>query len=694
VSSLRKMSLYEATTQVLIEQDSHRTASLTSGPQDGDAWYDDEFYQTQYRMLQSRSLAWRTLEALGLSSAPPLGERQAAAAAEAHLREGGWLGRLATWLGAPRAVLPPAGDETIWQSSRIDGFLRGLTVTPIRNSRLVNIRYLAADPVFAARAANALAEAYVAQGLSFRALASPDASVFLSLQVADQKQKLADSEQALQVYKEKYGAPALRDPANNTAVRKLADLSAELTRARGERLAKEQVYQALNALRPDPTKLAAFPAIASNPAIQTLMRDIADLKSQDAALAASFGEKFPRRLDLAAQIASKNAGLQTQIDRVAESLATECEMAKGREVSLASQLEAHKSESLTQDGVAIGYLTLERDVVGNRQLYEDLLTRAKVTGVTGAYTGTNVQVIDRAEMPRVPVLPNHERDVMFAVLIGLLLGVGLAFGFEYLDSRIKTPDDIKNHLHLPFLGLIPVVRARDVKGASPLIDRGAPPPFSEAMRGIRTSVMFSTATEGARTVLITSTAPSEGKTVVSTNLGEALAQAEQRTLIIDGDMRRPRVHEIFGCTQEPGLSNVLVGAAELQTAIRKTGNPLLSVLPAGLIPPNPAELLRSERYRRLLETLAQEYDWIVVDAPPVMAATDAAVISNGVGGVLFVVGSEMTPRRNAQVAIEQLLAARARLVGAVLNRVHVERHAYYYAPYYRKDYTQAYARSR
>jgi capsular exopolysaccharide synthesis family protein len=194
--------------------------------------------------------------------------------------------------------------------------------------------------------------------------------------------------------------------------------------------------------------------------------------------------------------------------------------------------------------------------------------------------------------------------------------------------------------------------------------------------------------------MVTSTAPSEGKTVVSTNLADALAQAEQRTLVIDGDLRRPRVHEVFEFAQEPGLSNVLVGAVSVQSAIRKTNNPFLSVLPAGLIPPNPAELLGSARYRRLLEELGKEYDWIIVDAPPVMAVTDAAVISNGVGGVVFVVGSEMTPRRTAQTAIDQLTAARAKIIGAVLNRVNVERHSYYYAQYYRKDYTQAYARTR
>jgi capsular exopolysaccharide synthesis family protein len=237
------------------------------------------------------------------------------------------------------------------------------------------------------------------------------------------------------------------------------------------------------------------------------------------------------------------------------------------------------------------------------------------------------------------------------------------------------------------------VSSKESGGASPLLDNGAPPEFAEAMRGIRTAVVFSSASDGARTVVVTSTAPSEGKTLVSTNLGSALGQAEQRTLVIDGDMRRPRVHDVFGCAQEPGLSNVLVGTAQLRTAIRQTSNPYLSVIPAGHIPPNPAELLGSVKYRRLLEELGQDYDWIVIDAPPVMAVTDAAVIANGASGVVFVIGAEMTPRRTAQTAIEQLTAARAKIIGAVLNRANVRRHSYYYAPYHRKDYTKAYVRT-
>jgi capsular exopolysaccharide synthesis family protein len=226
-----------------------------------------------------------------------------------------------------------------------------------------------------------------------------------------------------------------------------------------------------------------------------------------------------------------------------------------------------------------------------------------------------------------------------------------------------------------------------------LLTGDLPPGFGEAMRAVRTAVIFSSADEGARAIVVTSTAPGEGKTLISTNLAVALAQADQRTLVIDGDMRRPRVHGVFRRQQEPGLSNVLVGTARMSDAVRMTQVPNLYVLPSGHIPPNPAELLGSTRYLEALDELRQQFDWIIIDAPPVMAVTDAAILSNSATGVVFVVGAEMTSKRNAVSAVEHLAQARAKFIGAVLNRVDLKRHSYYYAPYYRKDYTQAYTRS-
>lgn len=320
------------------------------------------------------------------------------------------------------------------------------------------------------------------------------------------------------------------------------------------------------------------------------------------------------------------------------------------------------------------------------------LATAFVTQRAGDQPARLLQVIDPAEVPTRAVLPNRRYDLLISCLAACVLGLGLAFGVEYLDSRLKTPDDVRTHLGIPFLGLVPRVGARQHAGVSPMLEQRVPAAFAEALRTIRTSVVFSAAADRGRTVLVTSTAPQEGKTVVSSNLASALAQAEQRTLVIDGDLRRPRLHEVFGVPQEPGLTDALAGTASIETAIRKTANPFLSVLPAGLLPPNPAELLGSSKYRSLLEQLAKEYDWVIIDAPPVMAVTDAAVMSHDVGGVVFVVGAEMTPRRNAQTALQHLALARASVIGAVLNRVNLDRHPHYYAPYHRKDYTRAYIR--
>ncbi len=689
VNSLKKTPIYEAGTQLLIDVEMRRPTSLNAVLQDNTTWYDDDFYQTQYRILQSRALAWRTIEALGLATPPP------AEAGPAPVRAPGVLDWLAGLLGAPRRIEPPAGDETTWQSQQVDGFLGGLIVEPVRNSRLVNVRYRSPDPLLASRAANALAEQYKMQGLSLRLLASEEANAFLSEQLEDQRERVQQAEEALQAFKERYGAVAVTDGQSEIQVQKLTDLSGELTQARLTRIEKEAMYQQLVKLQSNPDSLQTFPAIVTNQLIQKTKADIAALESQDAQLLAQgLGPNFRERVAIASQLESKQRELQAQTDQVVQSIRNEFEVARAQEESLAEQFRAQTNESLAVDRQGIQYATLEREATSARQLFNNLMGRAQETGVTGEYRGSNVQVVDVAEVPRAPVLPNRRRDLTFALMAGLVLAIGLAFGLEYLDNRIKTPDEIKSHLNLAFLGLVPVVSAKDTGGQPPLLDNGAPPAFAEAMRSIRTAVVFSSAADGARTIVVTSTAPSEGKTLVSTNLGSALGQAEQRTLVIDGDMRRPRVHEVFGCAQEPGLSNVLVGTAQLRAAIRQTSNPFLSVMPAGHIPPNPAELLGSAKYRRLLEELGQDYDWIVIDAPPVMAVTDASVVANGASGVVFVIGAEMTPRRNAQTAIEQLTAARAKIIGAVLNRVNVQRHSYYYAPYHRKDYTKAYVRSR
>ena len=255
----------------------------------------------------------------------------------------------------------------------------------------------------------------------------------------------------------------------------------------------------------------------------------------------------------------------------------------------------------------------------------------------------------------------------------MLLGVGLGFCFEYLDTRIKDPDEIKTVLGLSLLGLVPAFQRKEITGP-PLFGDGVPAAFSEAFRGIRTNLLFASAAAGPKTVVVTSTGPGEGKSVVSSNIAASLAHANMRVLLIDADMRLPQTHEIFGMSPEPGLSNVLVGNAKASDAVRRTTIPNLWLLPSGKLPPNPAELLGSARFQEFIGSLDEHFDWVIIDSPPVMAVTDPGVLAHVATGVVFVVGSEMTSKWTARAALAQLDAARPNYLGAILNKVEVRRH--------------------
>jgi capsular exopolysaccharide synthesis family protein len=319
------------------------------------------------------------------------------------------------------------------------------------------------------------------------------------------------------------------------------------------------------------------------------------------------------------------------------------------------------------------------------------MQRTKETGISGELKTSNIRVVDPAETPRKPASPNAPVNLLLALLGGSTLAVGLTFFFEYLDSRINMPDEIRAHLGLSFLGMVPALFDKDL--SHPLMSNGVPANFSEAFRAIRTHVLFSSAQEGSRTVVVTSSGPGEGKTLVATNLAVALAQASQRVLLVDADMRKPRVHLVFDRQQEPGLSNVLVGNARPSESVWNSLVPGLWVMPAGMIPPNPAELLGSKRFKDFVTTLGQHFDWVVIDTPPVMAVTDSCIVAHAAQDVVFVLGAEMTSRHTAQRAIEQLQNAKAKFVGAILNRVDLKHQGYYYSQYYKREYADYYVRN-
>jgi len=686
VYSFTATPLYEGRVQLLIEADNPNVVNFAEVIDEAQSRQD--YYQTQYKLLQSRSLAKKTLEGLKLWENPELNP----SAAPRRLSIGNAFRGSVAWvmsLGGSKAVAEvPAPEETAVQVKAIDAFLDRLSVTPVRNSRLVEVSFRSQDPVLATKVANAIAQTYIEQNLDFRFTASRDASEWLGQQLAEQRQQVEAAETALQQYRERNDALSVED-RQNIVVQKLADLNSAVTKAKTDRLLKESMYRQLAAIEHDPAALDTFPAILANQFIQQQKTELASLQRQRAQLAEKLGERHPEMLRIQSAIQASQMKLEGEIAKVVQGVRTEYQAARAQEQSLASALDAQKGEALLMNRKAIDYGVLERDVESSKQIYQSLLQRAKETGVSGALKTSNIRVVDAADVSNEPVSPRRMLNLLIGLLGGALCGIGVAFFFEYMDDRIKSPEELESQLGLPSVGLIP--RLTGKAASEPLINNGVPANFSEAFRGLRTNVMFSFAEQGARSIVVTSTGPGEGKTTVACNLAMGMAMAGQRVLLIDADMRRPRVHEALKVQREPGLSNLLVGAAKANEVMRTTTVPNLYVLPAGTTPPNPAELLGSKRFADLLQSLRDHFDLVVIDTPPVMAVTDAAVIGYRATGVLFVAAADVTNRHAAQTALDQLEHARVRFLGAVLNRVDLEGNPYYYAKYYRKEYAGYYS---
>ncbi|HEY7442250.1 MAG TPA: polysaccharide biosynthesis tyrosine autokinase, partial [Vicinamibacterales bacterium] len=596
----------------------------------------------------------------------------------------------AGWFRWPTAK-PVEANETAVQSRAIDAFVRNLSVTPIRNSRLVDVKFRSASPALAATVANTLARTYAEQHLEYKFLASKEASDWLGERLAEQRTQVEAAEARLQQYRERNDVISLED-RENIVVQKLADLNGAVTKAKTERIQKEALYEQLRVIRGnDLAALDTFPAILSNAFIQQLKVQLADLQRQQVQLAERLGELHPDMIKVRSAIRSAETRLQGEVAKVVEGVRNEYLAALSQERSLAATLDAQKGDALAQNRKGIEYGVLQREAESHRQIYETLLQRAKETGVSTELRTSNVRIVDPAETPRAPARPRQGFNLILGLLGGSLFGLGLAFFFEYLDDRVKSPEDIRTHLKLPTLGMLPALSKQLTNGEYPLVSNGAPSSFVEAVRSVRTNVLFASPEEKVRSILVTSPAPNEGKTLVASNLAISLAQAGQRVLLIDADMRKPALHQVFLLCQEPGLSNLIVGRAKASESIQKSTVRGLWVMTAGRTPPNPAELLGSQRLRVFLKSLRNHFDWVVIDSPPVMAVTDAAVLAHGATGVVFVVGAETTSRRMAAAALEQLGNAHAQVIGGILNRVTVDKHPYYYAAYYRREYAAYYA---
>ncbi|MEP1143690.1 MAG: polysaccharide biosynthesis tyrosine autokinase [Henriciella sp.] len=616
---------------------------------------DAEYMATQYELLQSRSLAERVAEELNL----PNDERYAD-------------------LDAPRDA------RVLEAASKI---VENLRVSPEGRSRVVNVQFISPYPTEAARISNALVESFIQSNLERKYNTTAYAREFLEERLATAKRALEDSERQAVQYAEAQGILDIAtggDSAASLDANSIIALNNELSEAESARIEAEQVYRA-TLERPNSRDLVESTVL-------TNMRERrAALTADYQEMLGKFKPDYPDMIKLQTRIDAVNSEMETEtaalISALVSTLRADFDAAVAREASLRTRVAELRGGLQEDRNRRIQYRILQREVDTSRSQYEALLQRSKEISISSGIGSSKVSVVDEALVPGRPFEPNLRRTLLQAFVLSFALGVGLAFALNYIDDTIKTPEDIRAKLGLPAIGVVPKLPGKkDV-----IVDELADPKsqISEAFSSARTALEFATVEGAPRSLLVTSTRPGEGKTSTTISLATTFAKGGKRVLIIDADMRKPSF--VIDTKKSIGLSGLLTGHEALHDHVVASKTPGLSILPSGVVPPNPAEILSGPRLREIIEAAEQMFDIVIVDSPPVLSFTDSPRLGSIVEGALVVVqaGSIRTPA--VQRTIARMLEARTNMLGAVLTKFDAKNAGYEYSYYYSSYGRQAYA---
>ena len=676
--SARTKPQYSATARIAISKESGENFGFKDSQPSGDS--EDYDYtismDTQTNILQSDRIALEVIKGLHLD------ENRAFAADLA-------------------VSAPKTGDIGI---QRIDHardaallalFHSAMRVSSVRNTRLLDISFRSPDPALATEIANDIVATYIEDNYRTRYETTMQSSDWLAKQISDLKQRVETSQEKLVRYQRENGMLGI-DEKQNIITQKLDDLNKSLTEAQTDRISKQAAYETAKAGKFDeiyePNSLAA-----------SLRQQEANLRSQYAQVTTTFGANYPKSLELKNQIDQTQRSIEADNHRRLTRLQSEFAAAQAREAMLAKALDQQKLEANQLNEESIEFSILKRDLDANRTLYEGLLQKLKEAGVTAGLRSSNIRIVDNARVPISPVSPNWPRNLELSLLAGLVGGVLLTFVVEALDSTVRTPEEAQALLGLPSLGLIPhsnalktVGLSRSLRSASPALTSPHPSmliaqsrPNShivESFRSLRTSILLSSAVKLPKVILFTSSMPQEGKTTTSVNMAIVLAQRGGKILLVDADLRRPGIHQAFGLSNSAGLSSVLAGLDSFENVVQRYP-PLsnLFILPAGPNAPYPAELLGSDRMLELLTEFRSDYDYVILDSPPVNLVTDSVVLAAHMDAVLLVVRSGQTSKNALRHARDQLLQVKAPLTGIVVNGAKLDSFDYHYRSYYGQE---------
>ncbi len=722
VMMLRRHNVYEATARVQVDLEtanpllnSSKNSSVVVSSQVNDPAY----FNTQLQILAGPGLLRRAVKSLDLEHNPTFIAKMNRRPLWKNLeRVVGLGGNTPAQVGAqPRNEIPvvATGSEETEEAERlapfVDALQRDLKIEPVKETRLqtketrlIEISYTSGDPKLAARIVNAIADAFAIANLEKKTKTGTTSGNFLDKRIAELQSQIRDGEQKLIAYGNSNQILSL-DPTQNTVVDRLVGLNKQLLEAENDRKLAEAAYRAAQAP-------GAASALAQENAknIDDTEQKLTELQQRRAQLLVDNTEEWPEVKEVEQQIATLERKMTEMRNRAVATVLTNLKTRYGqsfeRENSLRTSFNQQRGETLTQNEAAVNYHIIQQEIATNKNLLDGLLQRAKENDVALAGTPNNVNVVDRAITPHEAVGPQRLLGVALALVIAIAFGILLAIFLEYLDNTVRTADDVERMLRLPALAIIPSAGGLNRRrffpafGASKTTDGALVRPelllsgrtrstVAEAYKQLRTSILLSSAGRAPKTLLVTSGKPGEGKTTTVINTAISLAETGARVLIIDADLRRPMVHNIFQIVNAAGLSTVLsrdMNEQDILSLIDQQETKGLHVLTSGPVPPNPAELLGSNQMKQLLQTLEPHFDHIVIDSPPVTSVTDAVLLATLVDGVVLVVHGGRSTRELARRTRQLLRSVGARVFGVVLNNVKQHDDDYYYRGYYKKPY--------
>lgn len=675
--------IYRAAATLLIEQKAAKVVSIEQVY--GLDGMGNEYLQTQFELLKSRALAERVVRQLNLTTHPEFDPRQQ----PEPLIDLSWLRSALNFHKVVPVTLPgDLEDEAALSEAEIfdevvKQFMEVTSVSQQGKSQLVTISVEMADPRTAALAANALANGFIESQLEATMEMSATATNWMNSRLGELRARLKEAEDRLQSFREAENLVDI-DGVSTIVAGELSLTADRMIDARRQRAEAESQYRQVQAMRSGGwERLATIPAVLGHPLIQQFKADEAKAKAKVEELSRRYGARHPAMEGARSELNAASASLRGQVEQIVAGIERNYQLAVANENSLRSSFNANKAQIQQISAKEFRLRELQREVEANRALYDTFMTRLKETSATADLDTANARIVDPAVVPSEPVKPKKTLIVLIAGLLALFAGVGLTLLLDALNNTFKSTEEIEGKLNIPVLGILPLLKKKERSEIAHMFQEGQNKPFCEAIRTIRTGVVLSAMDNAHKVIVITSSIPGEGKSTVSANLAFALGQVE-KVLLIDADLRRPTLAKNFDFpVGTPGLANLIANTAKLEDCLREMNG--ISMLCAGTVPPNPLELLSSQRFAKAIEYLKSKYDRIIIDSPPTQAVSDAMVLSTFANALIYVIKSDSTAIPLVEKGVGQLLQNNAPVTGIVLNQVDVkkaQKYGYSYGGYY------------